>query len=219
MDRTQRSSSPTDRPGYGFTMYNSDTVKSTKAGTNADTNGHQVIHDLVGNVKGRDGGVFSASVAAGVSVNTSTSELATYSVTLPANILRAGTMVRISGMVTAPTTNSTDTLIIRVRIGPTTLTGTAVLTGAAIDVANGSFAVFNTVLTVRADPSATSAIVGSSQLSNFGTTSAGVAAVPQTLAATNFATNGALLVEVTLQWSVSSASDIAIGDYLNIEIY
>lgn len=213
---TQRGNATLGDVGYGFTMRPQDPVLTTVAGIDVDSSGNLIAYDVVGNNKGRLGAVFSASVAAGATV-TGNTEAVSASVTLPANILRSGTGVRVRGTIIAPTTLSTDTLQARLRLGSTTLTGTAIFTNTAVDVADGSFCVFDMLLVAQGAPSAATSIISSGQVSNFGTTSTGTSPTARRSTPTNFATNAPLLLEVTLQWSTASANAANV-EYLFVEV-
>jgi hypothetical protein len=219
MTFTQRSPDPTIRPTYGFRMLPQDTVKKTLAGMDCDTNGRLLFRGTNGNpVYG--GGIVSVMTSAGVAVGGASGNVEAVSAfaTIPANMIGLGTILRVNWQAIATATVGTDTLQARLRLGPTTLTGTALLTGAAVDVVNNSFATGTFELTGRAAAGAAAAAVGVGQLSNFGTGATGVAPVPQMLGSTNFATNGALLLELTLVWSTTNANS-ARCDVFNVDIY
>lgn len=211
---TQRTDGNSSRPTYGATMMLQDTVKSTKAGVNINSSGEVEVWDKVGTVK-KAGGLYSALTAAGSAVTNTVTETVAASFTVPANTIKAGTLMRVSYQGIATATNGTDTLRVRLRFGGTTLTGTVLLDHTAIDVANDSFFSGYFDLIGRAAPGAAAAIVGMGMRGGPGTTSAASNMVNAMLATTNFATNAALLVEVTLQWSVANAGNSARVDCLN----
>lgn len=161
-------------------------------------------------------GLDSAMASAGTALTNSTAETVLGSFAIGAGLINAGTIVRIRFQGIAPSTNSTDTLTIRLRFGTTTLVGTALITTSAIDVANNNIFLGYFELTGRAAAGASSAIVGSGHYIDPG--AAGGNLKSAYLASTNFATNGVLLIEVTGQWSVASASNSCRLDQLNIEI-
>ena len=164
------------------------------------------------------GGLASAATAAGTALTNSNTETVLGSVTLPANTVKAGTGVKIRYQVVATATNSTDTLQLKLRIGPTTLTGTAVVTTTAVDVTNNDIATADIEFVGRAAPGAAAACVAFSNYNNPG--AAGTAAqVTGYMGSTNFATNGALLVEVTGTWSVANAGNSCRLDILDVLIY
>jgi hypothetical protein len=207
----------TSEPTYGFNMRSADSASSTRAGIDADANGHLLTMDRYGNTR-NPSGLAGVLAGPGTAHTNTTDETVLASVTIPANSIRNGGVVRVSFMAICTATNSTDTATIRLRIGGTTLTGTAVLTGAAVDVANSSFVTGYFELHCRETPNSAASCVGWGWLSNFGTSSTGVAPVPQALAATDFATDAAILVEVTNDWSVASGSNSARAESLAVWI-
>lgn len=151
------------------------------------------------------GGTVSVAVAAGTAkANTDTNEAVLGSYTVPANTFKAGTRVRVQAMVRSPTTTGTDTLTVRLRLGTTTLIGTLALQSTAPDQVNDDCSVMDFTFVSRAVPGAAAAIVGHGFLTP--PDAAGTAAVGGFLIPTNFATNGALLIEVTGQWSATTAT-------------
>lgn len=90
-----------------------------------------------------------ALIVAGTALTNSTAETILSSYNLPANALQVGQTYRVRGTVIATATNSTDTLLVNVRIGPTTLTGTIVAAAAATDVANNDKVFYDLQITVR----------------------------------------------------------------------
>lgn len=166
--------------------------------------------NALGSFKSGDGIVKSA---AGVAVHDSASEAVSASYTIPANTIKAGTTITVRGRLTATATVGTDTLQFLLRLGTTTLTGTALITGAATNVADGDQAVFEFTLFGTAAPGAAAAILGMGQY----TEPAGTVFKPATLASTNFATNGALKLEANLKWSTANANS-AIVDWMTVSI-
>lgn len=123
-------------------------------------------------------------------------------ITIPANTLGAGDVVRFSAHVEIPTTVSTDTLRLRVRVGG--LTGTAIYDTTAIDVANNDYATINGQLTFRTVGAAgtAKAVVNARLL--MGATDAATAT--QATAVSSIDTTSALTVVVTAVWSTQSAN-------------
>lgn len=156
--------------------------------------------------------------AAGTALSNSNTETVLGSFSIPANAIGKGTVVRIRFQGIATLGNSTDTLTVRLRFGTTTLTGTALITTSAVDVTNGGGDIFTGFfeLTSRAAAGAAAAIIGSGLYSD--PAAVGGAFKTAYLGSTNFATNGALLVEVTGQWSVANAGNSCRLDQLNVEI-
>lgn len=130
-------------------------------------------------------------------------------VTIPANNLRAGDIIRIRGTVAFPATNATDTATVRVKLGATT-----VLTIPATDVANGDVAQFDVSVYVRT-VGAAGTIVASS---TFSIGVLGTATLrTSTLDSTAIDTTVAQAITVTVQWSVANAGNQAILRTLVVE--
>ncbi len=201
--------------GWGFNMRSGDSVSSSLAGTNVDTAGNLLLQDKGGNASYPVGRVSSA-VAAGTALTNSTSETVLGSASVPANSLFAGRKLIVSYQGISTSTNATDTLLITLRCGPTTLTGQALITTAAVDVANNNIFTGRFELTARAAPSAASACVGWGSYND--PSSQGGTCKVASLGSTNFVTNGALLVEVTGTWSVASASNSCRLDVLDVSV-
>jgi hypothetical protein len=165
------------------------------------------------NVTNTDGGpVVYQTVAASSNLTNSTVETAfsTGSFSFPANSLKAGDVIRIRAQVDAPTTNSTDTLTLKVKIGSTVLLATA-----AVDVANGDTGLLDVELVVRSI-GATGSIVanGNWTLGVPGTATSRAV----TLGATTLDTTAAAAITVTGTWSVASASDICALTSMTVEL-
>lgn len=162
------------------------------------------------------GGLLSSMTAAGSALTNSNTETVLGSVTIPANTIKLGTVVQIryQGIVTAD--NGATTLTVRLRVGATTLTGTAIISHAATDTsANHIFTGF-CELVGRAAPGATAACVAKTHYNDPG--AAGAAVKAGFMGSTNFATNGALLVEVTGQWSAADANSCRL-DILDVLVW
>jgi hypothetical protein len=98
--------------------------------------------------------LLSVLTAAGTPVTDTTAETSMGGYTFPANFWQAGKVVKFSGFVRTTASDSTDTLLVKVKIGSTTL-----ITTAAVDVADGDVCAFSGVLACRNNPGATSTIV------------------------------------------------------------
>ena len=131
---------------------------------------------------------------------------------IPADTLNAGSVVRIQVQVAANQVDGTDTLEVKLYLGGTTLvTTTAFDPSAVTDLVNIDF-----TCVVRENASADSSIVGTGY---WVTTDTGTVVVtPVTLAPTDFATNGALVVKVSSKWSSTTALTNANLRVFNVEI-
>ena len=150
------------------------------------------------------------SVTAVASNNAFVSFSQTYSI--PANTIKAGTVVRIRALVRVSDASGTDTLTINLRLGTTSLIATtAVDPGATTDIHIAEFE-----LTGRAAPGAAASIVGSGRwITNTGGT---IAHGTGLLGATNFATNGALVIDSQAKWSSNTANTACLLESLDVEI-
>lgn len=156
------------------------------------------------------------SVAASTTLTNSTAETAfsTGVYTIPANSLRAGSMVRVRFQGIAMTTNSSDTLTVKLYIGGAS--GTALISAAATDVTNSDVFQGEYELSVRT--------VGSSgTVVGCGTYKVPSAEGTMTvkddiLASTTLDTTTAQDVTVTGKWSVASTNDTCRLDFFRVEI-
>ena len=143
-------------------------------------------------------------LAAGTALTNSTTETVLGSYEIPANGLQAGKVYTMSGAIVATATNSTDTLRIRVRVGPTTLTGTVVADSGAVDVANGDVVAWSLTATVRNTGSASVVIV-----SGFCTApgAEGTATARVAFESLSLDSAAAQKIEATGVWSVANAGN------------
>jgi uncharacterized protein (DUF433 family) len=157
------------------------------------------------------GGLANVRTAAGTSHTGSTDEAVLGSYSIPANTIKVGTVVTVNycGRVTAD--NAATTLTARLRFGATTLTGTELVVTAAVDTSSGHIFNGRFELTGRAVPGAAAAIVGHGWFSDPG--AAGTAMKNAILSTANFATNGALLLEVTGDWSAADANAVQLENF------
>jgi hypothetical protein len=131
---------------------------------------------------------------------------------IPANTLKAGTVLRAKALVVVNDASGTDTLTVEMRIGGTTLVATSAVNPGATTDAH----VLDFELVSRAVPGAAVSLVGTGTwLTDTGGT---IATAPALLAPTNFATNGALTLDVRAKWSSNTASTSARLEMLNVEI-
>lgn len=162
------------------------------------------------------GGTAFVDVAAADTVLASVSNNAfvtfAQSYAIPANTLKAGSILRISALVIVNNASGTDTLTVNIRLGGTSLLATtAVDPGATTD-----FHMLDFEITSRAAPSATSSLVGRGRwTTNTGGTNVTGTAI---LAPANFATNGALTIDSQAKWSSNTANTSARLEMLNVEI-
>ena len=165
------------------------------------------------------GRLYTQTAASTAITNTTTQTVFDQGVySVKANTMTAGKILRVRGQGIATSTNSTDTLTIRLIIGgsETNTTGTILAQSAAVDVANNDIFRFEFDIIPRAAQGATAACVGHGFM--FLGTIGSANMVPAFMASTNLATNGVLPVKVSAQWSVASASNSVRMDVFSVEV-
>lgn len=148
----------------------------------------------------------SEAIAAGTALTASASETVLGTYTIPANTLKQRTRLHVRAMVAVTANNSTTTLTARMRLGG--LSGTALITTAAVDTSAGHVVVMDFDLISRADPSDASSLCGSGWYCDPGAVGGAVKAAA--LAATSFDTNSDLDLVITGQWSAADANSCAL---------
>lgn len=183
------------------------------------TNGQLYINTSTGNVAGTTWAVANQAsvvpfvqIVSGTPVTNTAAETVLASYTIPANTLKAGTRLTVQWMNRVTADAGATTLTTRLRLGPTTLTGTLLANTAAIDTGAAWGSTGNYTVVSRAAPSAASACVGTGFITQFANLNAGAATGAGTGSAlivpTNFATNGPLLLELTAQWGAVDANSV-----------
>lgn len=169
-------------------------------------------------VLGWQGGVVYRNLAASTAHAATTDEaLFDTQYSIPANTLKAGTVIKVRYQGIATATNSTDTLTVKLYLGG--LAGTAILTGTATDVANNNvFAGEATIIVRTAGASGTFVAVGTHTdvPAASGTASH---AVTEITASTTIDTTAAQVVGVGADWSSSNAGNSCRLDVLVVEMY
>lgn len=160
------------------------------------------------------GGRAFASIADSSTITNTTTETAFDVVyNMPAGTLKLASTLRVRAVVRCPSTNGTDTLTIRGRVGTED-----VVTSSAVDVANGDTVIVEYFLVARAAPGAAVNVKGGGTVI-FSTGAAGTLATASTLGATvALATNGALGVNITAEWSVANAGNQAVLESLIVDV-
>lgn len=151
------------------------------------------------------------SVAASAAITNSSDETAfDKSVTIPANYLKAGDVIRVRLQAIATATNSTDTLTLKLKLGSTVVAATA-----AVDVANNDIGYMDVDIVIRTiGASGTMVAAGVQGLGVEGT----VTAKPVKLASTTVDTTAALTLSVTGTWSAVSSGDSVRLDVLDVQL-
>jgi predicted RecA/RadA family phage recombinase len=154
--------------------------------------------------------LYSAEAASAVITNTVTETAFDKSVTIPANTLQVGDVLRVRAQGICPSTNSTDTLNVRLKVGTVVLIATG-----AVDVANNDIFHIEADMVVRTIGAAGTIVASGLQaLGTEGT----VTAKPAKLASTVLDTTVAQAVAVSAQWSVANAGDQVRLDVLDVEL-
>jgi hypothetical protein len=151
--------------------------------------------------------VLALQEAAGTALTNSVAETRLGVYTVAAGSMAVGKMYHVVAQVRATATNATDTLQVRFRVGPTTLTGTAVWASTAVDVANDDIVTIDLWGTVRA-VSATAGIIfwtGFATIPGASGTSTGREAFATVSSLNNL--SAAQLFEITGIWSVANAGN------------
>ena len=159
------------------------------------------------------GGLVSTKTSSTTLTN-STAETVIATYTLPANTLKAGTVLRIRGGARVSGVTGTPNVGINVRIGG--LSGTVIASSGGVAVIGNDVLTADMLVSSRAAPSASSALV-SEGVARW--TASGVGGQKPFLSApTNAATNGALDLVLTGQWDAASSSNILVGEAFVIEV-
>lgn len=159
--------------------------------------------------------LYTAIAASTAISNTTTETLFSTSYTIPAGVLRAGNRIKIRYQGIATATNSTDTLAIKLYIGG--LTGTALISHAATDVANdntwtGEYElVFRTV-------GASGTMVGLGTYKSVPAAEGTMTIKDDILASTAVDTTASLVLGVSATWSVASASNSCRQDWFSVDL-
>lgn len=158
--------------------------------------------------------IADADLVAGTSFTNSTDETVLTSYSIPASTIKAGTRVKVRWGARVTANNSTTTFTGRLRLGPTTLTGTALLATAAVDTDVDHWFTGEFELIGREAAGAAAEMVGVG-FSSLG--AVGAQCSQQFLTPTDFATNGILRLELTGDWSAADANAIQ-SEYWIVEI-
>lgn len=152
------------------------------------------------------GGRVDVDTANGTAHTNSTDEAVLTSYSIPANTIKAGTIVKVKFCARVSADAGATTLTGRLRLGATTLTGTVLIQSGAVDTSTNFLFMGEFTLVGRAAPGAAAAVVGMGWYCD--PAAIGGTALTANLATTNFATNGALLLELTADWSAADANSI-----------
>ncbi len=151
-------------------------------------------------------GIVAASSAGGVS---STAEAILSSFTIPANMLRRGSVLKFFAQVIASATHSTDTFDFKVRLGG--VTGAILWDSSAVDLADSDTGVVNGRANIRTDGASGTFV--SAALGDLKTTQS-----KTVLGSTAVDTTAALALVVTVTVSASDAGNSARCDIFDVEL-
>lgn len=171
----------------------------------------------------RVGGLAYSNTAASTAVSNTTSETAfDTNYTIPANTLKAGSVIKVRFQGIAPATNATDTLAIKLYLA-TDLTagaivGTTLISMAATDVANNDVFQGEYTLIVRTI-GAGGTMVGAGSYKSIPAAEGTMTIKDDILASTAVNTIVAQKVAATATWSVANAGDSCRLDVMSVEIY
>jgi hypothetical protein len=163
------------------------------------------------------GGLAYSNVAASTAVtgSTATEQLFDVNYTIPANTLKAGTMVRARVQAIATGTTSSDTLAYKLYIGGSG--GTALISAAAIDAANND--TFQAELTLVCRTAGTTGTFVSTGTYKQSTAEGTMTVKDDIQASTTINTTANQAVVVTGTWSVANATNTCRIDIFTVEIY
>lgn len=170
-------------------------------------------NDLINNVQK----LHYVNTAASTAISATSSETAfDTSYTIPANTLRAGSVIKVRFQGIATATNSTDTLTIKLYIGG--LTGTAIFTSTATDATNNDIFAGEGIIVIRTIGSS-GTFVASGSYTKVEGASGSAARVDFVTASTAIDTTTSKAVTASATWSTNSASNSCRMDIFAVEVY
>lgn len=158
------------------------------------------------------------NVAPSTAITNTTSETAfDTSYAIPANVLKPGSLIKVRFQGIATATNSTDTLLIRLRIGG--LAGTVLLLGTATDVANNNIFAGEWEGIVRTVGSSGTIVGVGTHTEVPAASGTAVHDITEILASTTIDTTAAQTVNATATWSVANAGNSCRMDFFRVEVW
>lgn len=143
---------------------------------------------------------------------TSTSETVLSSYVFAIGALQVEKELRFRGCVRTPNSVGATTAQIRIRFGPTTLTGTVLLDGTALDAVNDNILIFEFTGTVRVLSATAGEIFFSGPASITGVAGT-VPALERFVRISNLNTNVAQRFEITAQISAADATSVQVEQF------
>jgi len=158
------------------------------------------------------------STAASSEITGSSTETAfsTGSYTIPANTLRAGSVIKVRFQGIATATNLTDTLTIKLYIGG--LSGTAILTSSATDATNNDIFAGDVYIVIRTIGSS-GTFVANGTFTKVEAASGTATRVDAITASTTIDTTASQAITVSATWSTTSGSNSCRLDVFVVEGY
>lgn len=170
-------------------------------------------NDLVNNVQK----LHYVNTAASTAITASSTETAfSTNYTIPANSLRAGSVIKVRFQGIATATNSTDTLTIKLYIGG--LTGTAIFTSSATDATNNDIFSGEGIIVIRTIGSS-GTFVASGSYTKVEGASGTASRVDFITASTAIDTTTSKLVTASGTWSSTNAGNSCRMDIFSVEVY
>lgn len=170
-------------------------------------------NDLVNNVQK----LHYVNTAASTAITASSTETAfSTNYTIPANSLRAGSVIKVRFQGIATATNSTDTLTIKLYIGG--LTGTAIFTSTATDATNNDIFAGEGIIVIRTIGSS-GTLVASGSYTKVEGASGTASRVDFITASTAIDTTTSKLVTASGTWSSANAGNSCRMDIFSVEVY
>lgn len=158
-----------------------------------------------------------ANTAASTAITASSAETAfSTNYTLPANTLRAGTVIKVRFQGIATATTSTDTLTIKLYIGG--IAGTAILTSASTDATNNDIFAGEVYIIIRTI-GASGTFVANGTFTTVEAASGTATRVDVIKASTAIDTTVAQQLTASGTWSTNSGSDSCRMDIFVVEAY
>jgi len=158
---------------------------------------------------------FTNTAASTAVTNTVTETLFDQFCTIPAKHLQPGQLIKIRYQGIATATNSTDTLTIKLYIGG--LTGTALISHAATDVANNDVFQGEYELIIRTIGSS-GTMVGVGSYKSVPAAEGTMTIKDDILASTTIDTTTSKVIGVSATWSVANAGNSCRLDFLKVEL-
>lgn len=159
---------------------------------------------------------YTSVAASAAHTNTTTEALFDKTYTVPANTLKAGSVIKIRYQGIATSTNSTDTLLVKLYLGG--LTGTALLTGTATDVANDNIFAGEAMVVVRTIGASGTFVAVGTHTDVPAAAGTAVHDITEITASTAIDTTTTQVIGVGADWSVASASNSARLDIMVVEV-